>query len=52
MEARVVRHTQAAIIEIFKKSQRLPLVSQLMKDGQWNPQVPPDGMDLGNFYRI
>jgi hypothetical protein len=52
MEARVVRHTQAAIIELFKKSQRLPVVSQLMKDREWMRDVPPNSFDFGNFYRM
>jgi hypothetical protein len=49
MEARVTRHAQAAIIELFKKSQRLPLVSELMKDGRW---TPPNSLEIENFYRL
>jgi hypothetical protein len=40
-----------AVIELFKKSQRLPAVSRLMKKKN-SHLPPPDGMDLGSFYRL
>ena len=42
----------ASVIELFKKSQRLPVLSRLMKADNWTPPAPPPGTDLGNFYRI
>jgi hypothetical protein len=52
-DTKSAKQTRAdAIIELFKKSQRLPLVSRFMKSRDWPPQSPPNGLDLGSFYRL
>jgi hypothetical protein len=47
-----LRERAMSAIARFKQSQRLPLLSQLTGKEQQLPDVPPDGLDIANFYRL
>lgn len=47
-----LRERAMGAIQRFKESQRLPIISRLMDKKNPPTDVPPDGMDFANFYRL
>ncbi|MDB6023301.1 MAG: hypothetical protein JWQ04_3158 [Pedosphaera sp.] len=43
---------KAVAMDIFKKSQRLPPLSLLLRKRGQEPEAPPQGFEFGDFYHM